>query len=50
MLYLHLLIGLISSKKYRSVAKNLGAVLNGAIQVKSYYENSYENLTRKKKD
>ena len=37
MFYLHLLVGLISSKKYCRVVKNLVPILKGVIQVKCYF-------------
>ena len=43
MFYLHFLIGLISSKKYCRVAKNLVPVFKGIIQVKLYF---YEIFTK----
>ena len=43
MFYLHFLIGLISSKKYCRVAKNLVPVFKGIIQVKFYF---YEIFTK----
>ena len=38
MCYLHLLFGLISSKKYWRVAKHLVPFLKGTIQVKLYFQ------------
>ena len=43
MFYLHLLIGLISSKKYWRETKNLVPALNEVIPVKFYF---YEILTK----
>ena len=43
MFYLFWLIGLISSKKYWGVAKNLVLTLKGAIQIKFYF---HEILTK----
>ena len=43
MFYLHLLFGLISSKKYWRAAKNLVPVLKWVIQVKFYF---YKILTK----
>ena len=43
MFYLHLLIRLISSKKYWRVGKNFVAILKEVIQVKFYF---YEILTK----
>ena len=41
--YLHLLIGLITSKIYWTIAKNLVAILKHVIQVKFYF---FEILTK----
>ena len=46
----YLVIGLISSKKYRTVAKNLVTVLKWVIQVKIYFYESLRKSKRKKND
>ena len=48
MFYLHVLIGLISSKKYWRVAKFLVPVLEGVIQIKSYFYDILKEIQTKK--
>ena len=47
MCYLHLLIGLISSKKYWRVAKHLVSLLKGTIQVKLYFQETLIEIQTK---
>ena len=49
MFHLHLLTGLISSKKYWRVVKKLVAVLKGVIQVKFYFHEILTKIQMKEK-